>query len=104
MNNVTWTELPDGAPEPDAPAILLDVEGTGWVRPKIPGRPDAWYRIGGGRGESSLLWENLSGPVFLAGSEPPDAVQAVVEVAYDVAERMGWAAGPAAPSVAVARG
>lgn len=89
MATMAWTELPEICEEPDAPAVVLDTEGTGWVRAKFPGRPDVWYRVGGGKGPSSLGWEELPGPLFLAtGSRD---VLSTIEVAYRVAEKMGWA-------------
>src|SRR5688572_19053436 len=80
---VLWVELLDDAPEPDAPGIVLDDAGTTWVRAKVPGRPDAWYRVGGGRGDSWTGWAELARPLFLAASTPsPD------QLAVDIADRL----------------
>lgn len=74
---VVWTELVDvdGADpaEPDAPAVVADREGTMWVRPMLPGRPDLWYRVGAGRGVSAVEWKTLveQRPVFVAWKHDP---------------------------------
>lgn len=60
MRALHWVALPKDAAEPDPGAIVLTGEDV-WVNLIAPGR-DGWYRVGGGRGPSTLLWEDLHDP------------------------------------------
>lgn len=76
---VAWTDLPAGADEPPPLSMVLDADGVVWVRPKIPGQADGWYRVGGGRGPSVVDWEDMTGGCLFIGQRPDVNTQQVAE-------------------------